>query len=143
MIIIDISSFFGRFHPMIVHLPIGFIILALISEIRFFKLLKKSSLKQGSIFNQKNIWFLSFITSAFSAFLGWLLTQDGHYIESQIVFHQWSGILLVVLSGIGWILRKDYFIFPKAFIGINNLLTLILLVFVGHYGSILTHGELI
>ena len=33
MIVFDISSFFGRFHPLVVHLPIGFILLAVILEI--------------------------------------------------------------------------------------------------------------
>jgi uncharacterized membrane protein len=141
MILLDFSFFFGRFHPLVIHLPIGFIIIALIFEVAYAKSRANLYLKPGILLIQRITWFLSFISSGFAAFLGWMLAQNGHYIESQLFFHQWSGILLVFLSGLGWVLRIGHYNFSRVLIKSNNFLIFILLVLVGHYGSILTHGE--
>ena len=42
--------------------------------------------------------FLAFISAAMSAFMGWLLAQNGYYIESDLKPHQVSGILLVLFK---------------------------------------------
>ena len=97
MIVFDISSFFGRFHPLVVHLPIGFILLAVILEI--YAGYKKINISVRVI---SFCWFLGFISSLFAALFGWLLASNGYYIEENIYIHRWSGILIVFLSLIGW-----------------------------------------
>ena len=97
MIVFDISSFFGRFHPLVVHLPIGFILLAIFLEL--YAGYKKLN------FNRRIIsfcWFLGFISSLFAALFGWILASNGHYIEENIFLHRWSAVLIVILSLIGW-----------------------------------------
>jgi len=134
MIALDITTFFGRLHPLLVHLPIGFIILALIFELKWFR-------DKGSRFNFLSItWLLAFISSFFSAFIGWLLARNGHYIESELTLHQYTGILLVLFSCVGWILRIKNLNLPSLFSRINNFIVLILLILVGHFGGSLTHG---
>jgi len=133
MYLFEITNFFGRFHPLLVHLPIGFLIISIIL----------------SAFNQINnlsytrvlraIWFLSFISAFFSALMGWLLSQNGYYIEEQLYLHKLTGFILVFLSGLGWIFQ--FLNIPKFLKKLNNALILVFLIVVGHLGGNLTHGE--
>ena len=135
MIGLDLAAFFGRLHPLLVHLPIGFILLALLFDIKWFK-------EKGTRFNfLKIIWFLAFISSFFSALMGWLLAQNGYYIDADLTPHQYTGILLVFFSCLGWVLRIKQISMPSFFIRINNLIVLFLLILVGHLGGSLTHGS--
>ena len=135
MIGLDLAAFFGRLHPLLVHLPIGFILLALLFDLKWFK-------EKGTRFNfLKIIWFLAFISSFFSALMGWLLAQNGYYIDTDLTPHQYTGILLVFFSCLGWVLRIKQISMPSFFIRINNLIVLFLLILVGHLGGSLTHGS--
>ena len=135
MVFLDTLTFFGRLHPLLVHLPIGFLIIAVIisgrrgdRSINFNRLVTF-------------IWFISFIGTAFSAAMGWLLAQNGHYTEDMLNPHQWTGILLVMLSCIGWVFHLRNIKVSKIIIQTNNTLIIILLLIVGHLGGSLTHGE--
>tara|TARA_B100001057_G_C22784676_1_gene925065 strand:+ start:260 stop:1624 length:1365 start_codon:yes stop_codon:yes gene_type:complete len=135
MMFLDTLTFFGRLHPLLVHLPIGFLIIAvLISVMRDDRSIN---------FNRfvSFIWFLSFISSAFTALMGWLLAQNGHYIEDMLKPHQLTGIILVILSCIGWVFHLRNLKVSKILIQINNVLIIFLLLIVGHLGGSLTHGE--
>lgn len=132
MILLDLSSFFGRFHPLVIHLPIGFLIIALVMDI---PKIRKSWNKNIVI------WMLSFISSTIAVFLGLLLEKSGLYIESQLSIHKWSGIFLTLLCGLGWIARSPFFKISDEIRKINNGLVILTLIIVGHYGGSLTHGE--
>jgi uncharacterized membrane protein len=135
MIGLDLTQFLGRLHPLLVHLPIGFILLALIFELKRFR-------GKGSNFNFLQItWFIAFLSSLFSALMGWLLAQNGHYIDTELTPHQYTGILLVLFSCVGWILRIKNIRLPSFFSQINNFIVLALLIIVGHLGGSLTHGS--
>jgi len=136
MIVFDISSFFGRFHPLVVHLPIGFILLAIFLE--FYAGYKKLN------FNRRIIsfcWFLGFISSLFAALFGWLLASNGHYIEENIFLHRWSAVLIVILSLIGWGMKARIINFFKSQDSFINYSVLIILLIVGHQGGNITHGQ--
>ena len=135
MVFLDTLTFFGRLHPLLVHLPIGFLIVAVIISV------KQSD--RSINFNRfvSLIWFLSFISAAFSSLMGWLLAQNGHYIEDAIKPHQWTGIILVILSFLGWMFRIGNLRVAKIILQVNNLLIILFLLIVGHLGGSLTHGE--
>ena len=132
---LDLSTFFGRLHPLVVHLPIGFLILAV-----FFSSwkIKSNSRRYKGV---QIIWLLSFLSALGAAFSGWLLAQNGYYIEAELNKHQWTGILLVLLSFFGWVSHFLHFKIPRILIKINHTLILIFLIVVGHFGGSLTHGE--
>ncbi len=136
MIVFDISSFFGRFHPLVVHLPIGFILLAIIIEI--YTGYKKINISIRVI---SFCWFLGFISSLFAALFGWLLASNGYYIEENIFLHRWSGILIVLLSFIGWGMKTKMINLFKNQDSFINYSILILLLIVGHQGGNITHGK--
>ena len=132
MIFLELSTFIGRLHPLVVHLPIGFLVLALIFDLPLVK-------KRNSAVSL--IWFFASIFSIVAVVLGLLLAQNGHYIEQQLSLHQWSGIILVFLCIIGWMSRSPFFRFPDFIRKVNNGIVILTLIIVGHYGGTLTHGE--
>jgi len=123
--------FWGHFHPMLVHLPIGMFFIAGI--LHFFS-------KQTSDLHETIVRILSWTTafSILSATLGWGLAQSGEYDSDALQIHQWLGILTCILSaGLTYAMRAGFASRP------TNLLFVISLSFLtitGHYGGNLTHG---
>jgi len=138
MIVLDVSSFFGRLHPLLVHLPIGFLILSILIE-------TYSDLFKNKINNRiiSFSWFLSFISSAFSALFGWLLAETGLYIEENLSLHKLFGFILVGMCFLAWIIRLSFFkdFIPKKFKSFSNFAIIIILFITGHNGGNITHGE--
>ena len=135
MYFLEISTFFGRFHPLLVHLPIGFLILAVLISIR--------QKDRNSTYSKvlRFIWFLSFISSFFSAIMGLLLAKNGHYIEKDLLLHKWTGITLVCFSFLGWLFQLNVFNISNLVKNINNSFIILFLFIVGHLGGSLTHGK--
>ncbi len=135
----DIVLFFGRFHPLVVHLPIGFLILAIFME--FVSRSPKFKHLKPSI---RLIWLLGTLSGAVAALFGYLLSLEGSYTGDTLLWHQWAGIATTILAFICYLTTDK----PRTanrigrkrvhmlFVG----LTLLLLTFTGHYGANLTHG---
>lgn len=125
--------FWGHFHPMLVHLPIGMFFIAGI--LHFFYAQKQAS--GQPIIVQILIWTSAF--SIISAAMGWSLAQSGEYDPGTLQIHQWLGISTCVLSvGLTYVMRAGMSI------RISNLLFmlgLLCLTITGHYGGNLTHGS--
>ncbi len=136
MIALDFSTFLGRFHPLFVHMPIGFVFLAILLEWwqSFKKLEKISSLISIA-------WFLSGLSAIMAALCGWYLGETGLYEEEQLFLHRWLGIVLVPIFFAGWWLKKNYYNYSKIIQHGFNLLIIVLLSIEGHQGGNLTHGD--
>ena len=133
--VLEIFEFLGSLHPLVVHLPIGFIILTLLVNILIKT--KNNSVKRIITIG----WFFSFISGGIAALFGWFLSDNNYYLESQINIHKWSGIAFVVITFLIWILRALNFNLTKSFNRISNLTILILILITGHYGGEMTHGK--
>jgi uncharacterized membrane protein len=121
------SEFLGHLHPLLIHFPIGILLMAIV--LQFFQIFSKKD------FNS-SISILVLIGSIFAGFAclaGWLLASSGDYNDEIVFFHRWSGIVTfsLALASYFWI-RYRPFLFS---------VLLILIVVTGHYGSILTYGE--
>ncbi len=133
----DMSSgwlgFLGRLHPSLVHLPIGFVVfLAALEVAAVWPRFKEAAAARGLLL------FLSLVSMAVTAVCGWILSANGEYSAAILPCHQWPGTGLVLAVGVLWILFIRGRV--KAYrIGLG--LTLVLLVFTGHYGGILVRGE--
>lgn len=138
MIVLDISSFFGRLHPLLVHLPIGFLILSILIE-TYSNIFKNQINHRIISFS----WFLSFMSSAFSALFGWLLAETGLYIEENLYLHKLFGFILVGMCFVAWVIRLSFFkdFIPKNFKSFVNFVIIIILFITGHNGGNITHGE--
>ena len=131
----EFLDFLGSLHPLIVHLPIGIILLTIAIDV--FMRNKNNSVHRVITMG----WFFTFFTGLLAALFGWFLGDNGYYFESQINIHRWSGIALVSLSFIIWVLRYINFRFSKPFNRSLNLTTIILLMVTGHFGGEMTHGQ--
>ena len=126
-----ITEFIGKFHPLLVHLPIGFFLLAFVLKVISFWKNKESIDAILPI-----MLILSFLASTFSSLTGFLLSQSGEYDVEMVDKHQWSGIAFTAL------ILVVYFFRNNAKIGLAFwIVSSVLLMIVGHLGGSLTHGE--
>lgn len=135
MIALDFYSFIGRFHPLIVHLPIGFLLMALFIE--WFQNRNQTKIKKQLI-NQ--IWFLGALSAVIAALFGWLLANTGNYPENELFWHRWLGVVLAIIAILGWYIKWQPNKFNKSVRKIVPVFLLILLLIEGHLGGNLTHG---
>ncbi|MFT5883645.1 MAG: putative membrane protein [Arcticibacterium sp.] len=139
MILLDLTTFLGRLHPLVVHLPIGFLLLAALFDwASYFPKYKNLSAATDISL------LLGTVSAAGASFLGWLLSTGGDYSYSVLNNHKWGGIWLAVFSLVLYFSShtkvKQYFTIPqKVKSGIYAGLVL-LMSYVGHQGGNLTHG---
>jgi uncharacterized membrane protein/mono/diheme cytochrome c family protein len=130
----------GSIHPMVVHLPIGFIFLGLVIEILSFRNFHSAYRPVSQL-----LLFLLHLALFFSILFGSLLLLSGDYGESLIDQHI-KGAMLSMLSSTGLFLLHRSAILSTAFKTIRYYrivfaVTLISIIFTGHFGGMLTHGE--
>ena len=133
--LIEFLDFLGSLHPLIVHLPIGIVLLTIAIDV--FMRNKNNSVHRVITMG----WFFSFFSGLLAALFGWFLGDNGYYFESQINIHRWSGVAFVGLCFIIWLLRYINFRFSKSFNRSVNLTTILLLMITGHFGGEMTHGQ--
>jgi len=131
----DFELFFGRFHPLIVHLPIGFLLLAI--------LFKALDLQSGTLTYRpalKVTLLLSVVIALLTCMTGLLLSWSGTYPADELFLHKWSGIGLAAFTA-GWYLTEFRWK-TRPMINYTVMgITTILLVVAGHRGGVLTHGK--
>jgi uncharacterized membrane protein/mono/diheme cytochrome c family protein len=138
--LLDMQSFLGRFHPLVVHLPIGFLFIAVALEILSRKK-RYENLKHATGF----VLMLTSITSIIAAILGYFLSQGEGYDESSLSWHKWFGIALAAVSTFAWVFKMFIEKRPSRMFRIvyTSMLgfAFICLVITGHEGGSLTHGS--
>src|SRR5689334_9297426 len=82
--------FLGHFHPLLVHLPIGgLVLLGVLEFVACFTPWKDAA--------QNNRWILGFVcaTAVVSAACGWMLARGGGYDPDLLKWHRALGFVLV------------------------------------------------
>lgn len=136
----DIVLFLGRFHPLVVHLPIGFLFFAFVLEV--FSRWKKNPVLTSGI---PLALFLGALSGTVACILGYMLSLSGDYEESALDTHFWFGIATTAIAFLAWLIRIEKINIAS----LNKLqpniaaltLLVILLSVTGHYGGNLTHGS--
>ncbi len=131
----DISLLFGRLHPLLVHLPIGALLLLILFE--FLTLNKKYAALRPSL---TLIAFWSMVFAIFSCVAGYLLSLSGEYDNDKLSLHKWMGIGVAFVTTVFYTLKKLGYNSTRISVGFSLLLFFTLMV-AGHYGGVLTHGE--
>lgn len=132
MLLLDILTFLGRLHPLIVHLPIGFLLLAALLHLLSYSR-RYAHLARAVPF----ILLLGFISAVFSCLFGLLLARGGDYDADQLDKHKIAGIGLAVFSGLIYLLNKRM---PARLFTFLLLAMVVLVSYSGHLGGGLTHG---
>ncbi len=129
----DLSIFFGRFHPLVVHLPIGIFMLAFLME------LASRYKKYKNVDNAIPFALLiGSISASVAALLGFLLSYSGDYDNNTLWWHQWLGIGVALLGISCYFIKINY---NKSVALSSQFLLMMLLTVAGHLGGNLTHGE--
>jgi uncharacterized membrane protein len=128
----ELAQFFGRFHPLAVHIPIAFLLLVLLLEAATL-LRERVHLGQAAGF----VLGMATLAAIASAWLGWLLAWSGGYEGPLVTRHMWGGISLAAASLACWAL---YHWKRRAYVA-ALLVTVGLLMWTSDQGGKLTHGE--
>jgi uncharacterized membrane protein len=139
MIFADAGIFIGRFHPLLVHLPIGFLLLAALLEIIGRKE-KYLAIKPAVSFSL----LLGSISAVLACITGYLLSYSGDYDQDTLTVHMWGGITTAIVSLIAYLLSIGFIsskIFKKGRAIIVTLFVMVAMISItGHFGGTLTHG---
>lgn len=122
---------FGRLHPLLLHLPIGLLLVAVI-------LIFTRSYFEGKTTDDLIALLLYFtaLTASVTTLMGLMLSLEGTFAADQLWLHKWLGVTLSFLCSSLLLVRHNVRVLkPLAMTGA------IVLIFTGHYGATLTHGE--
>jgi uncharacterized membrane protein/mono/diheme cytochrome c family protein len=128
--------FLGRFHPLLVHLPIGILIIAALIEF-FARTPKLQALREANNF----VLFWGALTATFACVLGYLLSQSGGYDEDALDTHAWLGYAVAGTAWLAYILKRSQTsVIHKVYVPVFTA-SVLLIFAAGHYGGNLTHGS--
>lgn len=131
------TTLIGKFHPLLVHLPIGIIFVTLLLE--GWRRLRRQEVKPAI---WQLLWGSAALSAIASAVTGYLLAEKGGYGEELLQQHKQGGIALAILT---FIISITYSVsrFESLFRKLRLVLVpaaALLLVYTGHGGGSLTHG---
>lgn len=128
-------QFLGRFHPLILHLPIGALLITFYLDIlgRVKKNYPKTTIKYA-------LGFSSFF-AVLACFLGYFLSLEGGYEGNTLDIHFWVGILSAILISLLFIMSRINIRWVKRLFFPVFILAVACISIAGHYGSVLTHGD--
>ena len=130
----DWLQFLGRFHPLLVHLPIGLIVLLPLLE---FAGTKRQSLREAAGF----VLQIALVTCVAAILFGLLLAYGSGEIGTTVTRHMRGGIVLAIELLLCLAVRRSWLaVQPRWYF---TLLTavLITLAWTAHHGGSLTHGS--
>ena len=129
----DLVLFLGRFHPGLVHLPIGGLVL-----LGLLELLAMLPRFKGAAQNNRLILALTLAAAVAAATFGWLLAQSGDYDPQLLQWHKWTGFAVAASCAVTFLL--SWLGRLRAY-RLSLLATLSVLVVAAHLGGSITHGS--
>ncbi len=132
----NIFEYVGKFHPLVVHFPIGILMIFIVLGF----IIPRKQLQES----YKIIWLILLVSAIFATFScisGLVLSGSGAYNLKLVNNHRNLGIALALLNWIIFLtfkklLQSPLWIYNSSFISI-----LILTIITGHLGGSLTHGS--
>lgn len=134
MVILDIQL--AHFHPLLVHLPIGTIILS-------FGLEVYTRFRPNRAYQELISFALGFtaISALASLGTGWLMGEDGGFDEELLFLHRWMAVAFTTITILLFILKRSRTISLNKLYMPFFIIALILIGITGHLGGSMTHGE--
>lgn len=132
--LLSVLEFFGHFHPVLVHLPIGILLTGLL--LQWLSHREKYKLFQPAV---PFVLLCGVLAAIASCLTGWLLSLTDDYDKGLLGWHQWMGISVAFSSLLLYVKVRN----PLAPYNEKLLAgVVLLLIFVtGHLGGSLTHGS--
>jgi uncharacterized membrane protein len=125
--------FIGRLHPLLVHLPIGFLLLLGIVE-----LLSRFPKFRGAAAARNVILAATVVSAVITIICGLMLSTSGDYDPSLLSWHKWMGILLglSIFASAFCVWQKQPRLYTAFLIA-----SLVILAPASHFGASITHGK--
>ena len=134
MLLLSLSEFIGRFHPLLVHLPIGILLIALL--LQWLSQKKEYAVSYGVL---KLLWALGAGFAIISCITGYLLSVHNDYDDTAVALHMWCGIAVAAVSLL--LLAKVSARQNDAIYKSGAVVLFLLITATGHFGASLTHGS--
>lgn len=136
----DAVVFIGRFHPLLVHMPIALLLLAFLLE--FMTRSKRFADLRPSV---SFVLFLGAVSAVFAVGAGLLLAISGGYGGDELWWHKWLGISVAVTAVAAYVYKrkslKTEVIQTRRVYGGLITVSALLLMAASHFGGSLTHGS--
>lgn len=129
-----VIDFLGRLHPLVVHLPIGILCLAVVFV---FASRGRYQMPQAVV---EFTFLLGGLAAIVAVVSGLVLTRGDEYDVNSISWHKWMGITLSVAAVITWWIVREHSA-NRVVVKVSVVGTLILVAITGHLGGSITHGE--
>jgi uncharacterized membrane protein/YHS domain-containing protein len=129
----ETALFIGRLHPLLVHLPIGLIVLLAALE-----LMSRSRRFRNANSNAGFILTLAVPLALFTVVCGWLLSLGGGYQQHLLQWHKWLGIGTAAACCLA---ALCYWLNLKRLYQGCLFATVAALAVASHFGGSLTHGS--
>ncbi len=132
-----LKQLLGRLHPLIVHLPIGFIILGLLLQ-----WYDRKRLTYQNVIPLIYLW--AGISATLACITGYLQYLGEGYAFDTIKWHLWSGIATALFSFLMYAKFKTFsekYFLAKIPLAALSVIFFLLISFTGHQGGNITHGE--
>lgn len=140
----DFSLFLGRFHPVVVHLPIGILVVAALLEV----LSRRPSLRGRYDTGILALLYIGVWSSILAVAAGLYLAQGGGYAADQLAWHKRMGILVVLFASLAYLYKawpglSERWLkhWERRAYGIAMGFMLLVVALTGHLGGVLTHGS--
>lgn len=141
----DIVSFLGRLHPVVLHLPIGALFTIVVAELWFLR-----SARPKDLWLLFLLYFFALATAIMAIATGLILHEEDAYGGSTLDLHEKLGIatgaVILLLAGFAFLAArfagkhegKNRWVGARRF---GLILALGVITVTGHFGGELTHGR--
>ena len=130
---LSIQEFVGHLHPVLVHLPIGILLVGLLLQ-----LLSRNPANNISPSVIRIVLLCGLVSAILSSVSGYMLSLSGDYEEDLVDLHMWMGFAVVLVA---------FFLYVKIIrqqrdrlYSVLSVGLLLLITITGHLGGSLTHG---
>jgi len=127
-----LADFIGHFHPVVVHLPIGILLIAVL--VYFLAQSAKYHILRPAV---PLLLFWGMLSAVLACLTGLLLSTTDEYDSGVVANHQWLGIATAVVSLAGYLMARKNFKYTSWLVAALVLM----ITFTGHLGGTLTHGD--
>ncbi len=128
---LTVTEFLGRFHPVLVHLPIGILLIAAVFYVLSLREQYKGLQQATTV-----ALLLGLLSAVASCISGYLLSISGDYEADMVSTHKWMGFAVATIAIVSYFLHTKKNNAVKWTIGLMTLLIFI----TGHTGGSITHG---
>jgi uncharacterized membrane protein len=131
----DFIYFLGRFHVLVLHLPIGIILAAVALD-----WIARNPRFRGLAAVSPFLWALAAVSAVATAALGYMHFAEGKFSGDSATAHRFFGTSVAALTVVIWWLSRRPELYKRVNVA-TGIVALALVAITGHFGGNLTHGS--